>query len=412
LSSSALDVVRIAFAGATFGSPQSVEPRIGVEVEFLALDSATNRVVALEDRLLPALEPLARAQGWSMVRTSKGVPRYELPGGASIAFEPGGQVELASAPSPSPAQVMTGLGQVLPVFCSALAQNGIRLVGAGIDPFNAIQDVPLQIEAERYRRMNDYFNTIGPAGARMMRQTASIQISVDAAGDRIRTWKVLNAMAPYLVAIFANSSRYAGAQTDQANYRSATWQMLDAKRTGIVWDENDPIAAYSRFALDAPAMLVRSRDGEYLPLRAWIERDAASDEFVATHLTTLFPEVRPRGYFEVRSVDALPAKWLPAPLLLVAGIVMNGEALAEADELLGQPDPALLRRAAESGLRDESLAVIASELAEIALRGCRRLGSRVDGDDLDVAREYFDTTVRERRNIDSASRTGTVPTAA
>jgi glutamate--cysteine ligase len=410
--SAALQAVRSAIALATSGAKRPSEgPLIGIEVEFLALDAVTNQVVSLEDRVVPALEPIAKASRWSMARTAKGVPRYELPGGGSIAFEPGGQVEYASPPARSPAELLGEVRRVQPALCSALAQNGIRLVGAGIDPFNAVEDVPLQIQADRYRLMQDYFGSIGPAGVRMMRQTASIQISVDASGDRLRTWKVLNAMAPYLVATFANSSQYAGGATGWASYRSCTWQSLDPTRTGIVWDGADPVDAYTRFALDAPAMLVRSSEDEYLPLRTWVARDAASEEFVATHLTTLFPEIRPRGYFEVRSVDALPPAWLPVPVLMVAGIVMDERALADADAVLGDPQPGLLRNAATAGLRDPAIASVARDLADIALRGCAWLGSRVAGADAEVAREYFDCTVRRGRNIDAAAQ-NPVPTAA
>lgn len=412
MSSGALQQIRRIIMDAAFPAGAPLGPaRIGVEVEFLALDAVTNEVVSLERRLVPALEPIARLQGWTLARTAKGVPRYELAAGGSIAFEPGGQVEYASPPALSPACLLEDVRRVIPILCSALAQNGIRLVSAGIDPYNSIDAVPLQIDADRYRRMHSYFASIGPAGARMMRQTASVQISVDATTDRLRTWKVLNALAPYLVATFANSSQYAGSPTGWANYRSCTWQALDSKRTGIPWDDKEPADAYAMFALDAPVMLVRSGDGEYLPLRTWAARDMADEDFISTHLTTLFPEVRPRGYFEVRSVDALPPAWLPAPVLFVAGIAMDETALAEAEELLGRPRPELLRRAAASGLRDPALARTAGDLAEIALRGCARLGGRVAASDIDIARAFFEKTIGQGQNLDATNQ-GTVPTAA
>jgi glutamate--cysteine ligase len=219
-------------------------------------------------------------------------------------------------------------------------------------------------------------------------------------------------MAPYLVATFANSPAYAGEPTGWASYRSCTWQALDRKRTGILWEEGDPVLAYAEFALDAPAMLVRSAGGEYLPLRAWVARGEASEEFIDTHLTTMFPEVRPRGYFEVRSVDALPPAWLAAPVLLVAGVVMEARALSDAAALLGNPRPDLLRRAAGYGLRDPALARMSGELADIALAGCARLGAGVAGPDLEIAREYFERTIRFGRNLDGSVEPPDVATAA
>ena len=43
----------------------------------------------------------------------------------------------------------------------------------------------------------------------MMRQTAAFQITVDAGEDPVGLWQVLSAAAPYVTAMFANSSHYA-----------------------------------------------------------------------------------------------------------------------------------------------------------------------------------------------------------
>ena len=39
------------------------------------------------------------------------------------------------------------------------------------------------------------------------------------------------------------------------------------------------------------------------------------------HLTTLFPPVRPRGYLEIRCIDALPDRWWPALAALTVTLV-------------------------------------------------------------------------------------------
>ena len=43
------------------------------------------------------------------------------------------------------------------------------------------------------------------------------------------------------------------------------------------------------------------------------------------HLTTLFPEVRLRGFLEIRSVDALPERWRAVPVVLLAAIIVHAE---------------------------------------------------------------------------------------
>lgn len=97
----------------------------------------------------------------------------------------------------------------------------------------------------------------------------------------------------------------------------------------------------------------------------------------ANHLTTLFPEVRPRGHLELRSIDALPPEDLVAPLALVAGIAYDPRAAAEARALVPTVDEHLLNRAARCGVYDGDIASIARDLVRIGLRGASRLGERI-----------------------------------
>jgi glutamate--cysteine ligase len=85
--------------------------------------------------------------------------------------------------------------------------------------------------------------------------------------------------------------------------------------------------------------------------------------------------VRPRGYFEVRSIDAVPQAQWPAALALLTGLTYDPVTAAVAAEIVGDPDDDLLERAGRLGLGDAALGRMASELATVALSGCRRLGS-------------------------------------
>jgi glutamate--cysteine ligase len=373
-------IERLAFPGEALPGPG----RMGIEAELLALDATTHRVASLERRTLPLVRHHARRCGWQIVDSAKGAPRFLVPGGGSLTFEPGGQIEYASPPFLSPSALLAHVRGVLRPLTDAAADAGIELLGAGIDPWNGPRDAPLQIEAERYRCMDAYFGAIGEAGRRMMRQTASIQVCLDPGADPSRTWSLLNALAPYLTALFANSRAYAGEDTGHASFRAKTWQLLDPARTGIAAGDGDPTTEYVRFALAAPAMFLRSPDGEYLSFGEWVDRGQATAEHLATHLSTLFPEVRPRGYLELRSIDALPIDQYAAPVLLLAGLTLDENAARAAAELLGRPDPSLLPRAALCGLSDAALAATAKELVALAIEGCHRLGELCDGHDVDA----------------------------
>ncbi|MFD3400731.1 glutamate-cysteine ligase family protein [Kribbella sp. NPDC058693] len=188
-----------------------------------------------------------------------------------VTFEPGGQLELSLPPSLDP---VGDLATLTADLRTRLDQVGITLLTIPVDPRT---DVPLQLTSSRYVAMQRHFDSIGPAGRRMMRRTASTQICLDwwpgAAG--LEQWRVLNLAGPFIAAAFARDGG-----------RLGTWLDVDPTRTGFddrVLRGDDPIGSYTAFAVGATQFL----------------------EGAEAHLTTLFPPVRPRGtYLEVRFLDA------------------------------------------------------------------------------------------------------------
>jgi len=146
---------------------------------------------------------------------------------------------------------------------------------------------------------------------------------------------------------------------------------------------------YLDFALGAPAMLLEPVDGRYLPFSEhWASGEATLHDW-QEHLTTLFPDVRPRGYLEVRCLDAVPMGWYAAPIVLLAGLLYDRESLHTANDLLGSPDPALLSRAGSVGLADPFIGQTARELFAIGLIGAVSLvPSFIDPHDLEVAEDF------------------------
>jgi glutamate--cysteine ligase len=92
------------------------------------------------------------------------------------------------------------------------------------------------------------------------------------------------------------------------------------------------------------------------------------------HLTTLFPEVRPKDYFEIRSADTIPIVSLAAPVVFVAGIIYDREIAASVTRFLGAPDEDLLERAGKFALNDPEIREVAGQLIELALHGAANLG--------------------------------------
>jgi glutamate--cysteine ligase len=305
--------------------------------------------------------------------------------GGVISYEPGGQIEYSAPPAASLSVLMLRIESTVATLTARAARAGIELLTTGIDPYNSIETVPLQLNGERYTSMDRYFAAIGSAGACMMRQTAACQITIDAGSHPVARWRLLNALAPYVTALFANSPRYAGSLTGCASTRAHVWRHVDPARTGVPGAAaDDPATAYEAFALAAPGILRRARDGEYKAFETLLADGDATEDDWGPHLTTLFPEIRPRPLggiptFEVRSADAVPLDWCAALAVFIAGLAYDRETAAEASALVGPPHLTLLARAAQVGLGDPAIRQTATELFAMALDGARRLGEQVIG---------------------------------
>ena len=367
---------------------------IGVEIELIPVHAST-RLPALPTgnegpTTADVLSRLGKREGWLEQSAESDPPSWKLDDGARISFEPGGQIEISSAPYANASSVIEATRALVATIRQAMTAADIELLAFGVDPYNDIGAVPLQLHRDRYSRMTRYFDSIGPSGVRMMRQTAAVQMNVERGHQPEKRWVLLNALAPYIVALFANSRSYAGKSTGHASFRAHLWRTLDGSRTGLPCDSTDPAARYFAFALDAKAM--RSSDGAktWLSFRDWMRSTDLSEGDWLFHLSTLFPEVRPKEFFEIRSADAIDSASLAAPLVLVTGIVYDEESASGAARLLGVPSELLLERAGRLGLADPEIGEALPGLIELALSGARRLGEDyLSAAQVSTARQYF-----------------------
>jgi len=372
---------------------------IGLELELIPIISSTKKPALPARGEAPStadiLSRLGTREHWMEKPADDDPPSWGLRDGARISFEPGGQIEISTSPHATASSVVDSTRALVALLRNAMQREGIELIARGVDPYNGIDAVPLQLHRERYSRMTRYFDSIGPSGVRMMRQTAALQINVERGEDPKSRWRLLNELAPVVVALFANSRDYAGSSTDAASYRGQLWRSLDYSRTGIVYDERRFVERYFEFALDAIAMRSGEGAGPYRTFRDWMRDPAVTADDWLFHLSTLFPEVRPKEYFELRSADTIEPEFLAAPVVFVAGLVYDNESAAAAAELIGAPDSDLLERASKAGLDDPELCSLAADLSDLALEGAVRLGeSYISARHRDEARQYFKRACR------------------
>jgi glutamate--cysteine ligase len=364
-----------------FSPVKSKTPRaIGVEIELIPIHADTRKpafpVSGEGASTADIISRLAKRHDWLEESVENDPPSWELPDGTRISFEPGGQIEISSAPHATVSSVIDSTQALIKLVQGAMGAEGIELLARGVDPYNDIDAVPLQLHRDRYERMTRYFESIGPSGVRMMRQTAALQINLERGEDPTFRWRLLNYLAPIVVALFANSRDYAGKRTDWASYRSRIWRTLDPSRTGIIYDERGYAERYLGFALNAFAIRSGGEGRPYRTFREWMTEPGVDEAEWLFHLSTLFPEVRPKEYFELRSADTIEPAHLIAPLVFVTGLVYDPETSVSATEMLASrdPDPMLLPRAASLGLKDPELWFLSAVLFGFAIEGATRLG--------------------------------------
>ena len=352
-----------------FGLGATVVPTtIGLEVEAIPVDRLSGRPLPLV-RTLEALSSLA----WTAYHSPKsGATELHRPDGARLTFEPGGQVEYSSAPHHTGTALLSDVEIALHAVDAALQPIDGKLLFAGLDPVTPVSDVPLQLTGARYRRMDAYFESRSPAGRRMMRQTASVQLCIGTGPAPLHRWRLLSALAPVVTAMFANSPLDGGVTTGERSRRRRIWAELDPSRTGLRALGADPVAEYLEFALNAPAFLMGSDPHLAEPFRDWIERGATDADW-QTHLSTLFPDVRPRGYFELRVADSVHGDGLAAIVALVGGVLSHADS-ARVLKLFPEPTEQLMALAGKDGLADAVLRDAAVRAVALAREGERTTG--------------------------------------
>lgn len=265
-----------------------------------------------------------------------------LPHGGAVTREPGGQVELSSAPADDVVTCIAAVEADQAALEAALAVRGQAIRGGGFHPHHQAKRV---LPDPRYRAMEDYFNRQGPWGLTMMCCTASLQVNVDAGdegdgpGGLLRRWNLAHRIGPVLTAAFANSPLRDGRPSGWKSTRHAVLARLDPGRTLPMPDTDDLRRDFARYALDAPLLCRRCDPPEPwtvpsgVTLRSWI-RDGLdgrrpTEDDIKYHLTTLFPPVRPRGWFELRMIDQQDGDGWIVPAL-VAATLMDDPATAAA----------------------------------------------------------------------------------
>ena len=344
-----------------------------------------------------------------------------LPAKGTLSFEPGGQLELNTAPLVGLDEVCAAAHADATELSRRLERVGVGLVPIGLDAGRPPHRV---LHTGRYDAMEAAFDAKGPHGRRMMCNTAALQVNVDLGpGDPAVRWRRAHALGPTLIALFANSPFGAEAGVGRPSgwvaNRLATWWGIDPSRTAAPALGPAPAESWARYALAANVLLIRgASNDEATPLRTsfsfdrWMheghEQGWPTEDDLGYHLTTLFPPVRPRGWLELRMLDALDADTWPVAVAVLVALLLDPGAGEAADEAT-RSTAHHWSEAAERGLRDPDLARSADRCMAAAVSALPRLGASTGA--CDAVADHAERYVARRRcpaddRLDEWYRTG------
>ncbi len=345
--------------------------------------------VGLEIEMHPVnLHAVAASVTWPQVEEMTGVLRA-IGLRSAITVEPGGQVELSCPPAPDVVTAVRGLEAETGDVRLALADRGFGLAYVGADPLRP----SLRVNPRpRYQAMEQHFRATGlaSAGAVMMNSTAALQVNLDAGpeqhwGERVA---LAHRIGPTMLAIAANSQWLSGQPTGWKSARQRAWGTLDARACGPVPGCGlraaaaravGPAEAWARYAMRAPVSFIRCPGdgvqavGVPVPFEEWasgsvrLGNRAPTAADLDTHLTTLFPPVRLRGYLELRYLDVTAPCWWPA-IAAVVTTLMDDPVAADTAAEATEETAALWTEAARDGLGNVQLARSAARCLAVAAR--------------------------------------------
>ena len=390
---------------------------VGLEVEMLPLESHTGitpKSVQLHgstNSLTNMLKGLAKSNQWTIHSDKSLVSRIEMEQGDNLTFEPGGQLEFSSSPYPCLSDGVRRLKYIQKKLDQNLAQNNWNLVQIGVNPWHKVSELGLQMPKPRYQAMDHYFASLGPYGQRMMRQTCTIQTCVDFGASETEMAKRFLAsqlLAPFATAIFTYSPVIEGQFASMLGFRAHIWRNLDPTRTGIPdlnllqknLDKSACVETYFDFAMAANVIFVESLNYKVpetpLSFAQWLEHgfEGQSPKLAdfENHLSLLFPEVRPRGFLELRSVDAQARIWQVVPAAFYTGLLYAPQKLDAVLDLLlpiANNLPELLSQAS-FGLSNTQIRENSQKLIQLAWEGFKLLPPCFRGEGTEKSLRVFE----------------------
>ena len=322
------------------GCKKATALQIGVEWEKIGIERETGKAIPYSGpRGVKAIfKALQDRYDWQPSLSQSGDPVSLKKGPTLITLEPGGQIELSGQQATNILENGEELYHHLNELREVSAPLGIAWLGIGAQPFSRHKDIEW-VPKDRYDIMRERLKNHGELTFAMMKETASVQVSLDYTDeqDAIEKLRLAMALAPLLTAMFANSPFEKGERSPYLSRRTHIWLETDPDRTGILWDlfrkPDFSFEDYTRYALEVPLLFIHRQNRwvgmppmtfEDFLKKGWGGFEAKLDDW-ELHLTTIFLETRLKKYLEIRTMDCQNVPMGLAAVSFIKGLFYSAE---------------------------------------------------------------------------------------
>ncbi len=251
----------------------------------------------------------------------------------SITLEPSAQLEISVMPRCRISQIEEIYDSFSALLSPYLSKYGFSLVNFGYHPTGRVSELEL-IPKKRYEYMDAYFKKSGSHGINMMRGTASTQISIDYEDEKdfVKKYRLAYLLGPAFKYICDNTPVYEGKENHTPLKRTYIWRNTDKARCSPppdLFSKNFGFSSYAEYLLGvAPIFIFKDGKAIYTGKKtaASLYSDLLMSKADITHLLSMvFPDVRLKGYIEIRGADSLPKKATLGYAALVKAILYSPE---------------------------------------------------------------------------------------
>ena len=294
------------------GIKQTKDFKIGIEHEKFLFDKSSNKRIDYP-KIKQMFEALLEF-GWNPILEKNNIIGLNKLG-KNITLEPGNQIELTGDKLNHIHEACAESQDYLFELRQVTQKLDIKIVSAGFDPISKLNEIPNNPK-QRYELMTRDMPLGGELSLDMMYRTCGTQLNIDynSEEDFIKKFKVVNAIVPISIALFANSSIVEKKQSKFLSYRSKVWQSTSRGGLPKVFFKDLNFEKYAKFVMNFPILFIQHED-QYISGRKYIFKDfmegkideignrLPTENDLTTHLSTIFTENRLKKYIELRSMD-------------------------------------------------------------------------------------------------------------